>query len=193
MILSNIDTKSIEKQMDWGLLNIVVLGEYGRGRKELRLPCDKETTITRGLNMDLSVSTTKSGRPKIVHKRDNDLYLLISCQGGYTRRGCGRIWGWKKNTKAYDVLGEGNGADGDAGRIGFWMVKLLKPSEIGENEWIRIRTSGGGYGTQPQWIHLSHADKTFFNSTDEAIEWSDNMDIEFPNVDCDVEEEFYEV
>jgi hypothetical protein len=84
---------------------------------------------------------TQSGRPKIV-KQQNDgyTYLILSSSGGYTRRGCGYVTVLKDNT--YKVISKGNGADGDAGRIGTWDVRLIEVP-VSSTPIFRIRMSGG--------------------------------------------------
>ena len=143
MLFSNKKLQAAEVQMDFGTLYQVSMGEKGRGRHELRLcVSSKDTVIEKGLNMDLSIGSTKSGRPRIISQTNNDLYLLLTTAGGYTRRGCGQVWLWDKNTAKYIKIAQGNGADGDAGRIGFWMCYLLKmeAEHTPENDWILQRT-----------------------------------------------------
>ena len=118
---------------------------------------------------------------------DNKLYLLLSAKGRYTRRGNGWIGSYIKNTGNYKVLAAGNGADGDAGRIGYWDCLLLElTNEMPECDWIRIRTGGGGYGTDPQWVCISTRGIYLFNDTNTAIAFADEMDFEFPDLNTDV-------
>lgn len=187
MIFTNVLRLSAEsKEMEFGTLNQIVMGENGRGRKEIRLACPIDTELTRGCNFEYTIGLTKSGRPRINKFKDNKVFLLLSSKGLYTRRGNGWIGGWIKNTGKYNVLAKGNGADGDAGRIGWWdclLIALESMPGMPENDWIRIRTGGGGYGTSPQWLNISHKGFFFFEETDDAIAFADIMGIDFPPID----------
>jgi len=63
------------------------------------------------------VKLSMSGKPKIVEAYDPTIYIIISTGNGYTRRGDGSVEIFKDSAR---ILAEGNGADGDAGRIGIW-------------------------------------------------------------------------
>lgn len=145
MLYSNIDINAEERKFDFGSIYQVFAGEKGRGRKLLTLTCARDTVIQKGILLEeLSIGTTKSGKPRLVNKKDETMYLLLSAQGGYTRRGNGTLYTLSGHAGDVTVLATGNGADGDAGRIGFWQVMLLKvnvPETV-----IRVRTSGAGYG-----------------------------------------------
>ena len=191
MIVSNKKQCSIKKDMEFGALHQIVLGEYGRGRRELRLTCPEGCTLERGLNRGITIASTKSGKPRISQTDcDNEVYLILDCKGGYTRRGCGWVGGWCNNTAKYTLIAKGNGADGDAGRIGYWDVLLLKVDGTPECDWIRIRTGGGGYGTSPQWLAITTKGYFLFEETEDAREFADSIDAEFPDIDADVEKVF---
>lgn len=187
MIFSNTFCKSEPKEMEFGTIHQIILGESGRGRKEIRLTCPENTVIQIGGNKDLSIGQTKSGRPRIVQQRDEKTYLLLSTRGGYTRRGNGWVGAWKENKATYKVLAKGNGADGAAGRIGYWDVMLLELVGEPSNDWLRIRTSGGGYGTSPQWVSISQKGISLFDSTDDAVLYADSQLLDFPDYDEDGE------
>jgi hypothetical protein len=152
MIWCNEKFTAKSKDFEWGKLTYIAMGEEGRGRKEIRIPIQDGLELVRGLN-SLSIGTTKSGRPRIDHRSDSGLYLLISTYGGYTRRGdgyisCMPVGGGDfsgseiaKPRNCFKVLDEGNGADGDAGRIGTWEVYVLEC--VSPNCFLRIRYSGG--------------------------------------------------
>lgn len=68
------------------------MGEHGRGRRAVNLACPNDFRISeKELLNDYSIGTTKSGKPRISKINDDNLYLMISSQWGYTRRGCGHI------------------------------------------------------------------------------------------------------
>lgn len=137
MIYSNKNITSEKRQFDWGEINQIALGETGRGRRMLALTCPPETGLRVGMNIGLSIGQTKSGKPKII-KSNEGLYLLLSSQGGYTRRVNGRIW---HSSNDFELLADGNGADGDAGRIGHWDVVLLKCKNT-QISCVQLRKSG---------------------------------------------------
>lgn len=193
MIISNIELTAKVKAMPFGEISLITLGEEGRGRRELRLPCPTGTKIDKGLNAALTIGQTKSGKPRINTATDNEIYLLLSTEGGYTRRGNGWVGSWISNTATTELVDKGNGADGAAGRIGQWDVVLLKVVGQPQNEWYRIRTSGGGYGTDPQWLHLSPKGAFLFDRTSDAIEYADSIGIEFPTLPEDIEDAFKDV
>jgi len=190
MIYSNTQIPSEEREFSFGKLHVIALGEKGRGRQEIVLPCPPKTKIKKGENPDLTIGFSKTGKPKIIpcYQKEETNYYLLSSAGGYTRRGCGdfRILNGyvKKNIFDYGLcdyisqksnpslksyltkdlhnivekcyyldsnyeliqkyeLASGNGADGDAGRIGTWDVTLLQfPSA--QDITIKIYYSGGG-------------------------------------------------
>lgn len=193
MIFTNVLRLSAKsKEMEFGTLHQIVVGECGRGRKEIRLVCPEGSELTRGCNFDYTIGLTKSGRPRVNKVKDNKTYLLLSTEGRYTRRGNGWVGGWINNTGTYKVIAKGNGADGDAGRIGRWDCLLIEVDGTPDNDWIRIRTGGGGYGTSPQWLNISPKGYFLFDETDDAIAFADSLGLDFPPVDdCkDIEDIF---
>jgi hypothetical protein len=137
MIWSNNERPLLSKAMDFGEINFISLGESGRGRKEIILPSSIE--VSKGLNPTLFIGLTKTNRPRINHNEMNskkEIHLLLDSSGGYTRRGNGTI----SYYGAVEVIAVGNGADGDAGRIGQWTAAVLK---ITGEAWIWIKYSGG--------------------------------------------------
>lgn len=133
MIFSNVTKTVKDKQLSFGVLKAICLGEYGRGRKEIILP--SEYDVMEGWNKEITIGTTRSGRPRIVKEQDSTIYLLLESNGGYTRRGNGRI-----KFIGGEEIATGWGADGDAGRIGNWDAKVLKFSSPGE---VLVILSGG--------------------------------------------------
>ena len=192
MIFSNISVSAKEKELQFGKIYQICVGEEGRGRREIRLACPENTILKQGCNFDYTIGLTKNGRPRINKQKDNKTYFLLSSEGQYTRRGNGWIGGWINNSGQYKCLAVGNGADGAAGRIGQWDCLLLElTNEMPENDWIRVRTGGGGYGTSPQWISVSTRGIYLFKDTDDAQVFADEMDFEFPTFDeYDIEKTF---
>lgn len=140
MIWSNKAHTKKEKEFPFGKINAVELGESGRGRRLIVLP--SEVDIQEGLNTDITIGLTKSGRPRINRFKDDKLFLIIDTLGGYTRRGFGTASVHRSCKDDVKVLSYGNGADGLAGRIGSWEVFVL---EILNNNtiWMDITLAGG--------------------------------------------------
>lgn len=118
----------------------LLLGERGRGRTSLPIPLPSGIEkLTIGENPDVSFGKTRSGRIRIV-EGGKDIGIILCSKGGYTRRGNGRI----KILPEYAVtlLGRGNGADGDAGRIGSWPVEIYNIT--GHFVAWAVTRSGGG-------------------------------------------------
>jgi hypothetical protein len=141
MIYSNTNKTLIEKTLPWGVLNCVFMGEEGRGRKFYLLP--SEYPLEKGVNMGLSIGLTKSGKPRIVKGESEKTFLLLSSEGGYTRRGNGRVLVLSKNKNSVNKLIECNGADGAAGRTGTWMEYLVEVTDLNEPVYIRVKKGGG--------------------------------------------------
>ena len=137
-IYSNKDIKSIEREIGDYKINVINLGEKGRGRREISLPCDS-LRINKGKNEGLAIGETRSGRPRII--QGDGKYAFISTEGGYTRRGCGMLHIFNEDKNNIRVIAKGNGADGIAGRIGDWDAYVI---EILEDCIFKIRYSGGG-------------------------------------------------
>ena len=141
MIYSNVNLGIETRKMSFGDLEVISLGERGRGRKEILLPskCD----VICGLNKELTIGVTKNGRPRINRvdpQKDNTMYLLIDTYGGYSRQGNGYIDYVEE--QGFEILSEGNGADGDAGRIGSWGVYVVKAPVNDKLKIIKIKYSG---------------------------------------------------
>ncbi len=111
----------------------------------------------------MTIGTSKTGRPRI-NKSDNDeLYLILSTERNYTRRGNGYVRAPKD--QKVEIIARGNGADGDAGRIGSWDVLILKAHE---GDVYRVTWGGYGYGY----------DATFYAVMDGKVYMADQPEIE---------------
>ncbi len=169
--------KKQEVEMDWGLLYRYEAGEEGRGRRLLYLPTSPNAIdIEAGLHKDLTIGFTKTGRPRVNKVEDNKMYMLLSTEGGYTRRGNGVIYCLFTQENDIKILSRGNGADGDAGRIGYWDVLLL---EVSGEVVIRVRTGGGGYGT-PSDLYVVHSGNVFHCTLENVNELYDQLSMDIP-------------
>lgn len=153
----------------------ISLGERGRGRYELFIPCaDNIPEKLGGYLPGLKLGLTKSNRPRIVPGDDPKMVsLILEAAGGY-RRGS---WGTVKYLKGSDVqlLGKGNGAFGDAGRIGGWDAVACNLKK----GWIRIRKSGHSTCSEYDGICPDGQFRNF-PSLDELIYLFDNAGWELP-------------
>ena len=176
MIYSNVSVKAEERTFDFGTIYQVCLGEKGRNRQLLTLTCPEGTEIQKGMNSNLTIGLTKSGKPRIHNRIDGNLYMLLSSKGGYTRRGNGSVQILRDSDQEYEVLARGRGADGDAGRIGHWDVVLMKVPSEGI---VKVRTGGGGYGT-PSDVFVMHDNQVYHATPATLRDCCDELDIVLP-------------
>lgn len=176
MLYSNVMKSAQERKLDFGAIYQIALGETGRDRKLMALTCPEGCEIKAGANPGYTVGSTRSGKPRIVTGNDTDLYLLLSAEGGYTRRGNGTVQVLAAHKDEFTVLARGNGADGDAGRIGFWDCVLLKAPRNGI---VRVRTSGAGYGT-PSDLYVILDGSVYHCTVDDIESLCESIGIEPP-------------
>ena len=177
MLYSNVAIKSEIRSFEFGEISQICLGEKGRNRQLMALTCPKDTEIKSGMNTGLTIGVTKSGKPRINKHEDDQLFMLLSAKGGYTRRGNGSIQLLQSSTgEDYQILARGRGADGDAGRIGHWDVILLKAPSEGI---VRVRTGGAGYGT-PSDLFVIHDNQVYHCTPETLQDCCDQLDIELP-------------
>ncbi len=142
MIYTNKSYVAIERDMSFGSIHGIALGERGRGRIEtfMLVPPSMEE-LTTGHHASISVELTQARRPYLVEVGDDRLHMLLSSQRGYTRKGCGVIM--TPANQDNRILARGKGADGAAGRIGSWESVL---TEAKEGDVFRVVWSGYRYG-----------------------------------------------
>ena len=185
MIYSNVGLVRQDKEMDWGTLTRFTVGEEGRGRKLMSLPVPQWLEKLEGekLYPDLTIGETKTGRPRIVKGTDTRMFMILSAEGGYTRRGDGVIYVRKGTYDKIKTLASGNGADGDAGRVGFWMCACI---EVPNDDFIiRVRTSGSGYGT-PSDFYIVHQCAVYHAVNEDLEATCEHIGIDMP---CTITEE----
>mgnify|MGYP000845558041 CR=1 FL=1 len=135
----------IEKEFSWGKMNVIELGEEGRGRKLTYIPfhAPKDAQY-------VEIATTRTGKPKIIESQNSQGWLTrINTLGAYTRNTDGWILVPLDYYKNIKVVAYGEGAWGDAGRLGRWTDYLL---EIKDNTLIRVCPSGGSYKIPRYWL-----------------------------------------
>ena len=173
--------KKIEERMvgDYTVKG-VTLGEFGRGRREVFLSTNLTIEkIQKGLNTDLSIGKTRSGRPKLIEEKDGKLYLILNSSNGYTRRGCGFQNVREEDKERITVIARSNGADGDAGGIGSWDENLV---EILGKESLVIRNKRSGGGTSQiiriDWDNNPNPVINEFENIEDYLLWCDAKDTE---------------
>ena len=145
MLFINKTVEVTAREFKFGAVNGITLGEHGRGRQQIFLPAPKGLEgAVGGLRPYLTIGLTKAGKPRINRGKDMDMYLALSSERGYTRRGNGVIKAPVSQT--VELIARGNGADGDAGRIGYWDVVLVKANE---GDVFRVTWGGSGYNYEP--------------------------------------------
>jgi hypothetical protein len=144
------------REMSFGQIPGVVVGERGRGRWEVFLTCPQEfanaheKTVREKEAYPYSLGRTRAGAPKIVPGDDGKVNLVLSSEGGYTRRGSGRIYALKG--RPVNVAARANGADGEAGRIGTWSAVVIADAKPGDV--FRIRYSGSN-AIMPEYVFVT--------------------------------------
>lgn len=175
MLYSNKVLKVVEREMNFGKVTGVSIGESGRGRREVFLPTPNGVDGDLcGLCTNLTIGTSKSGRPRINRSSDKELFVILSSERNYTRRGDGCI----KTPKAQEneLVARGNGADGDAGRIGSWDAVILKAKD---GDVFRVTWGGYGYG-YPATFYVVSNGKVYTADQPEVEDLYESLGIEMP-------------
>lgn len=163
------------REFKFGTVAGIALGEHGRGRQQIFLPTPKELEGSiGGMRSDLTIGLSKSGKPRINRAKDKDIYLALSTERGYTRRGNGVVK--VPVSQTVELIARGNGADGDAGRIGYWDVVLVKANE---GDVFRVTWGGSGYGYEPTF-YVVHNNQIFEADQQEVEDLYENLGLEMP-------------
>lgn len=175
MLFINKQTEVVTREFKFGTVNGISLGEHGRGRQQIFLPTPKELEGSiGGMRSDLTIGLSKSGKPRINYGKDKDMYLALSSERGYTRRGNGVVKVPAGQTVG--LIARGNGADGDAGRIGYWDVVLVKARE---GNVFRVTWGGSGYGYEPTF-YVVHNGQVLEADQQEVEDLYESVGLEMP-------------
>lgn len=175
MLFLNKVTEVIAREFKFGTINGITLGEHGRGRQQIFLPTPQGLEGAVGsLRTDLTIGLTKAGKPRINRSKDKDMYLALSTERGYTRRGNGIVKTPVGQT--VELIARGNGADGDAGRIGYWDVVLVKARE---GNVFRVTWGGSGYGYEPTF-YVVHNGQVLEADQQEVEDIYESVGLEMP-------------
>jgi hypothetical protein len=175
MLYLNKAVDVVTREFKFGAVNGITLGEHGRGRQQIFLPAPKGLEgVVGGLRIDLTIGLSKAGKPRINRGKDKDMYLALSSERGYTRRGNGVI----KTPVGQEVelIARGNGADGDAGRIGYWDVVLVKANE---RDVFRVTWGGSEYNYEPTF-YVVHNGQVFEADQQEIEELYESLGLKMP-------------
>ena len=137
MFWSNQKLKVNEKQLDWGTLRTVMIGQWGRGRKpvNITLPSDIGEIPAKEM-LPYSIGLSKTYRPKLINSNGMSTWLAIDTLGAYGRGVTGHIQYLKSQANQIKLVAFGWGAFGDAGRLGYAPAALL---EVKPNTIIRFK------------------------------------------------------
>ncbi len=154
-------TTGLEKISDEKIGNIVFLGEDGRGRhyQKVGLSRHNPPEVTAERIVDAFPKTIslppKDGKPEknflVLEKpksESNNFLIRINTLSGYEK---GAFGSFKTITGSPQLLTSGNGAFGDAGRVGSWIDSLiiLHPGDV-----IKIKpTLNWGKGGFALWVN----------------------------------------
>ena len=177
MLYTNKELKVISREMKFGTVKGVAIGEYGRGRHEIFLPTPKfltEEEEIKGLNPSLTIGKSQSGRPRIHAEKNDDMFLILSSERRYTRRGDGCIKAPKN--QEIEMITRGNGADGAAGRIGSWDVVVVKAKD---GDVFRVTWGGSGYGIDATF-YVVFGGKVYVADQPDIEDLYENLGIEAP-------------
>lgn len=159
---------------DWGEMDVIILGEKGRGRYQSIIPYHALKDVEY-----LKINKTKSNKPKIVKSDNNENWLaVVSGAGCYTRNTYGTVYCLEKYQDDIKIVSKGMGAYGDAGRIGSWNEFLVI---VPDNTFLKIRPAGGSYKIPRYWLYFGK-DKVFHIQLEELDIFIDQNDIDI-NID----------
>jgi hypothetical protein len=113
-------------------LDAIALGEKGRGRTQVIVPSPVSELLESGLS--------KTGKPRLNASKSNLGWLFrISTEGTYVRGAKGNISVSPEIAPHIKLIAKGQGAFGDAGRIGTWD-DVLAETQL-EDFLVRVKPS----------------------------------------------------
>ena len=152
MIFSNQEVCSKIEMTQGGIVHYVLLGEEGRGRRQIRLACPQPTVIRKGMNPELTIGIVR-GKTYVLPKKDRNLYMILSSEGGYTSRSDGIVLAQASDLGKVHILTRGNGGDGVDVKVGNWDCLLLKVRNPEEKLIVQVQPAGMNYEF-PQTVYM---------------------------------------
>ena len=162
MKLLNIHKSDITAEtFGFGTLNVLKLGERGRGRYAAFLPfqCEIDEDAS-----DYAVALSRSGRNKIVRRPDapKGFIVRVNTHYAYTRNSVGDV---RVLHGSADVVAKGYGAFGDAGALGGWHDVVFAVTTFPTV--LYVTPSGGRSKVSPYWLVFLSPDQCSRVSEDE--------------------------
>ena len=149
-----------EREFSFGKMSVVALGERGRARKETLVPFHAPPPTYTGKKISeesfYAIGVSRSGAPKIMRGEGASpgWIAVLSGRGAYTRGTYGTVYlspniaaATHPRTAPVQILAEGVGAFGLAGRIGEWHEFLVafSPSSDSDPVIFYVRPAGGAH------------------------------------------------
>ena len=171
--------KPVKRKFSWGEMDVISLGEEGRGRRLTIIPFHANISNLEGDNFQ--IGRTLKGFPKIVNGESSDGYIAkLSAEGVYTRNTYGSVYIHPDDKEKIKIIASGNGAYGLAGRIGEWYEFLV---EISPQYPIRfyVQPSGGEHKIKGYYV-VVFTDKVYKVPKEEIQIFEDQMGISLNNI-----------
>lgn len=187
MIFCNKKCVAEERKMPFGVIHQIGMGQFGRKCKFMALTCPENTCLEVGLNLDYTISETWSGKPRIIRKAEDEIYMLLSADGecddgifGYD----GEIMALESQKKLFSVMARGNGLGGDLADPFFWECMLLK---VSTNETVFVKVCYSGSDSEmPSTVYIIHDGVVHETTIDSIVEVCETLGID---VLCEIIEE----
>lgn len=166
MLYSNMPLASVPFDFGSGTFNAIRIGESKEhGQNFCYLACPEHTVVYRGMNKPLSVEFSLIGNPKIVKKKDDCIYMLLSTKGRNCINGNGKVLVPAEHRKNFKVLARARGGDVEFTNdskeenrtgylFGYWDHLLIKVTTT--DAILQVCNSGTMYGTPPSNIYVIH-------------------------------------
>lgn len=156
------------REFNWGKMDVVELGEKGRGRHLTLIPYHAKEDAKL-----VEIGNTRAGNPKIVESKSGTGWLAVaSGHGHYSRGTYGTVYVPEQYKDNIKIVAEGYGAYGDAGGVGSWNEFLVK---VEQGTLLKLRLSGGGRS----WLYFG-SDKVNEIEMEEMDMFCDSMGIDKP-------------
>lgn len=179
----NLQGKIFSREFDWGKMNIISLGERGRGRYEAIIPVHNGNIEIENLDY-MEVALTKSGKPKIVPSEKSEGWLLIlSGNGTYTRGTYGTVYVQEERKNDVAIIARGSGAYGTAGRIGSYHEFL---ASCPDNTFFYICPAGGSHKRERYWVYCD-SEKIYQISLNEIDMFCEQKNISVPAIELTID------
>ena len=166
----------VEKTFSWGEMSVVSVGGEGRGEKQAFLPVSPEIVQSDYVSM----STTQSGKPKIVKggSPEDGWIAKLSGSGTYTKGTYGSVYVQPedKEREKVIVITRGYTAWGAAGNEGHYYEFVV---QIKDNTFVKMRPAGGRKEIDRYWLYFSG--KEVYQVSEEEMEmFCDQMGVDVP-------------